>query len=400
MPRSLADWIDGYLEYTKDQESPEKIHLWVAFSLLSSALQRHVYMDLGYARLYPNIYVLIVAESAKVRKSVAMEMGLALLNDSIPDVSIISGAVTPEGLIKHMNRTTTTPNPNGKGVLVKHDSHILIHADELATLFSFDRSRASRMAILLTEIYSSKALHLHTTARDGQVPLHNLYPTLLAATDPRNLKVLPEESVGGLIGRIIFVNEKNRRHNRAWYDPSAENRKLREALVADLYRINQLQGAFTISDEARDVFQIWYDKQSEIQLNDPRLDAFHERAHDTARKIAMLLCVARANDLVVTKTHMLGGIAFIEKQMPEFSRVVNWASATTYAQTRAKLIDAMRRTGGVSTRRLLLRALTIPHDEFDVLITSLKGEGVIAKEETHDKETFYYLAPEELTGPS
>lgn len=397
--RSLGDWIDGYLEYTKDQESPEKIHLWVAFCVLSSALQRHVVMDLGYAKLYPNIYVLIVAESARVRKSVAMEMGLSLLSDAIPDIATISGAVTPEGLIKHMNRVTTIPNPNGKGVAIKHDSHILIHADELATLFSYDRTRASRMAILLTEIYSSKSLHLHTTARDGQVPLHNLYPTLLAATDPRNLKVLPEESVGGLIGRIIFVNEKNRRHNQAWYDPSTDNLALRKSLIADLYRINQLVGTFKVSQEAREVFEIWYNRQSEITINDPRLDAFHERAHDTARKIAMLLSVARSDTLVITKDHMLGGIAFIEKQMPEFSRVVNWASASVYAQNRAKLIDAMRRTGGVSTRRLLMRGLAMPHDEFETLIISLQNEGTLQTPEVKGKEVFYKLTAENLGGP-
>lgn len=394
MPRSLSNWLDSYLEFTKDQESPERIHMWVGLSMLSSAVQRHTYMDLGYGRLYPNIYVLIVAESAKVRKSVAMEMGLALLNDAIPDIAVISGAVTPEGLIKHMNRTTTVPNNNGKGgATIKHDSHILIHADELATLFGYDRPRASRMAILLTEIYSSKTLHLHTTARDGQVPLHNLYPTLLAATDPRNLKVLPEEAVGGLIGRLVFVTERNRRHNRAWYDPSTENRKLRDSLVADLFRINQLSGVFSVSPDAREMFESWYNKQSTIQVDDPRLDAFHERAHDTIRKIAMLLSLSCNDSLEVGKEHMLAGIEIIEKQMPEFARVINWASATAFAQNRARVIDAMRR--GNTARRFLMRSITVGIDEFDMIVNTLKAEGTIIKEVVRDGDTFYTLDPKE-----
>lgn len=399
MGRSLPDWLDGYLTYTKDQESPERIHMWTALAVLAGALQRHVFMDLGFTKLYPNIYVLIVAESAKVRKSVAMEMGIGILDAAIPDIALMEGSSTPEGLIRHMNRTVTVPNGNGKGgVTIQHDSHVFIHADELATLFGYDRMRASRMAILLTEIYSSKESHFHTTVKDGRIELKNLYPTLLAATDPRNLKVLPEEAVGGLIGRLILVHEKQRRHNRAWFDPTLENQTLRNALVADLFRINQLRGVFTVSADAREVFEVWYNKQSEIQVNDPRLDAFHERAHDTVRKIAMLLSVSRTDDLVVTKEHMLAGIGLIERQMPEFSRVVNWASASAYAQNRARFIETMRRTNGVSTRRLLIRALMIPMDEFDMLVMSLKAEGVIEHEETRNKEVFYRLAAEEISG--
>lgn len=396
--RSLSDWIEGYLEYTQEQESPEKIHLWTAFAVLSASLQRHAFLDRGFYKLYPNIFVLIVAESARVRKSVAMEMGLSILNDAVPDIAIISGSTTPEGLIKHMNRQTVIPNSNGKGATIHHDSHILIHADELATLFSYDRTRASRMAILLTEIYSSKTLHLHTTARDGQVPLHNLYPTLLAATDPRNLKVLPEEAVGGLIGRLIFVNAKDRRHITAWADPSKENKDLRKRLIADLFRISNLTGEFKATEEARLYFKTWYEKMSQIRIEDPRLDAFHERCHDTALKIAMLICVSRADDLTITGKHMATGIAFIEAQMPEFGRVINWASATTYAQNRAKLIDAMRRSGGISSKRLLMKALALPYDEFDVLVTSLLTEGTIIEARVitmgDKKEIIYQLAPE------
>lgn len=396
--RSLQDWIAGYLEYTQEQESPEKIHLWTAFSVLSAALQRHAFLDRGFYKLYPNIFVLIVAESARVRKSVAMEMGLSILKDSIPDIETISGSITPEGLIKHMNRQTVIPNSNGKGATIRHDSHVLIHADELATLFSYDKARASRMAILLTEIYSSKTLHLHTTARDGQVPLHNLYPTLLAATDPRNLKVLPEEAVGGLIGRLIFVNAKDRRHVTAWADPSKENKTLRKALIADLFRISHLEGEFRASDDARQIFTAWYEKMSRIKVEDPRLDAFHERCHDTALKIAMLINVARSDTLMINTEQMTAGIAFIEAQMPEFGRVINWASATAYAQNRAKLIDALRRSGGISSKRLLMKALALPYDEFEVLTTSLLTEGTIIEARViqmgDKKELIYQLAPE------
>jgi hypothetical protein len=211
--------------------------------------------------------------------------------------------------------------------------------------------------------------------------------------------VLPEEAVGGLIGRLIFVNAKDRRHVMAWPDASKENIKLRKSLLADLFKIASMEGTFTKTPDAKELYKLWYEKQANIHLDDPRLDAFHERCHDTALKIAMLMCVAQSEKLEITKDHMAGGIAFIEKQMPEFGRVINWASATAYSQNRAKLIDTLRRSGGISSRRMLMKALSIPHDEFGVLIESLTQEETI-KVRMIDKEPIYELAAEERGGPT
>lgn len=394
--RALKDWLSSYLEFTEAHESPEKLHLWTGFSVLSTAMRRQAYMDRVFYKLYPNLYILIVAESARVRKSVAMEIGIRLLKEAIPDIAVITGAMTPEGLIKHMNRTTVITVPDKPQTpIVRKDSHILIYADEVATLFSYDRTRASRMAILLTEIYSSKEEHPHTTSKEGQIFLYNLYPTLLAATDPRNLKVLPEESVGGLIGRLIFVTANQRRTRPAWPEYSPKQEKLWQSLMADLFRIAALKGVFNPTPEAKELFAKWYAAQGEIKIEDPRLDAFHERCHDTVLKLAMLISVSRGDDLVVTAEHMAGGIAFIEQQLPEFSRVVNWAGASVFQQNRAKFIDTLRRNGGLSTRKIVLKALGVSLDDLTSLEMTLTQEGTITAEIV-GREMLYRLSPDEM----
>jgi hypothetical protein len=353
-------------------------------------------MDRTFYKLYPNLYILIVAESARIRKSVAMEIGLRMLRDSVPEVRVITGAVTPEGLIKHLNVMTVEPNPADptKGT-VKQDSSILVYADEVATLFSYDKARASRMAILLTEIYSSKQEHPHTTARDGQIMLYNLYPTMLAATDPRNLKVLPEESVGGLIGRMIFVTARERRRAIAWPERNENDETLGKQLKADLFRISRLKGQFEPTPSARQLFRKWYEDQAQVQLEDPRLDAFHERCHDTVLKLAMLISASRGDSLVVESEHMAGGIAFIEQQMGEFGKVVNWAGASQFQQNRAKFIDTLRRNGGIATRKILLKALGVSTDEFVMLKQTLVEEETI-HETIVGKDFIYRLSPEEM----
>src|SRR5262245_12930885 len=129
MPRSLEKWIDAYLAFTEDQESPESFHLWTGLVLLSSALRRRVWLDRGWDGylVYPNIYVLFVAESALTRKSQAMDMGLPILQEAVPDIYMIGDSATPEGIIKHVNRVTHSHGSNG-AVRVSTESSLLIHA--------------------------------------------------------------------------------------------------------------------------------------------------------------------------------------------------------------------------------------------------------------------------------
>src|SRR5262245_31687639 len=98
--RRLSDWLDAYLEYTANQEPTDKLNFWVGVSMISAALKRQVWMKRIRYKLYPNIYVLIVADSGKARKSIAMDTGVKLLQSAVPDIFYISGSMTPEGLIK------------------------------------------------------------------------------------------------------------------------------------------------------------------------------------------------------------------------------------------------------------------------------------------------------------
>ncbi len=398
--RKLGDWLVAYLEYTQKQESPEKLHLWTGLSILSAALKRQVWMQRVKYKLYTNIYVLLVADSATQKKSTAMDIGINLIRDAVPDLYYISGSMTPEGLLKHMNRVKVVANENGKP-LIQFDSHVLIHADELAELFGFDRQRASRFTILLTKIYGAQAEHTHTLATEGQLLLRNLYPTLLAGTDPRNLKVLPEEAVAGLLGRLIFVTTDEHREPIAW-DKSTQREMLADTLLyerlkTDLCSISQLSGEIVPTQEAKDYFEEWYVRHTKAVVEDPRIDAFRARCHDTALKIAVLLSLSQSNSMSLELQHVKKAIEYIEQQIPEFGRVAGWAVASVYAQNRARFLDTLRRQGNVGTRRQMLKLMALPLEEIMILESSLEAEHSITIR-ISGKNMFYKLVKEASNG--
>src|SRR3990167_6116197 len=77
--RKCENWLASYLEYTSEQESPTEFHLWTSMAILSATLGRHVWIDRGYYTTFPNLFIILVAGSAKCRKSVSTHMGLDLL---------------------------------------------------------------------------------------------------------------------------------------------------------------------------------------------------------------------------------------------------------------------------------------------------------------------------------
>lgn len=376
MSRRLSDWLSAYMEYTNNQEAPEVLHYWVGYSMVSAAVRRQVYLDRFWYNLYPNLFVLVVAESGKLRKSVAVNLGMSILKEAVPDAMVMSGRMTPEGLIKNLNVVKHERNKAGT-VVKRNPSTVLVHADELATLFGYDRQAAARMAILLTELYGCPDEYTHTTARDGVVDIREAYVSLLAATAPQNFKVMPEETVGGLLGRLVIVAARDKKNPIAWGQPSPHHAKIREALVADLYEMSLLEGPLLINKDAMDLFAEWYNRQQEITFKDARLDAFHERCHDTALKIAMLTCIARSNEKLILPQHVQHGITTIERLLPNHARIMEWTSNTPYGQHRVKFIDLLVRAGGRVGRPEAVRIMGLPLEEFDMLVRTMKEEGTL-----------------------
>jgi len=380
--RLTNDWLASYLDLTSSLEAPESIHLWTGLSLISMAVRRKVYLDMEYGKIFPNLYTIIVAESAKVRKSAAMDFGRELLIEAIPEMKIMRDSMTSQGLIKELNKKTQVI----KGDKIEEElrSDVAIFADEVANLFGYEKTRAAQMVIFLTRAYTCPSIYDHTTVRDSTVRLHNLYPVLLGGTDPRNLKVFPEDAVGGLTGRLIWVIETARRtNNPGWKKDSKDvlqRTLLREYLIHDLKRISMLSGEVTVDPTAMEMYDQWYDALSKKDTHDPATDAFYHRCHTTALRLLILLALSSSDDLVATPRHMKGAIALIEAQLPEVKRVTMWSGGSQYEQKRAKYLHFLQQCPkGVSTRRRILQYMGVSIEEFDMLTNTLTQDGSITQ---------------------
>ena len=147
--RNLTNWIDAYCEYTADTESHPLFNRWVACSVISAALRKKVKFELGRIKIYPNLYVVLVAEPGVARKSQAISYGKGVMK-GISEINIASDAVTREALLEECAGAVTDDIlPSGQ--ILRHSS-LTICSTEFET-FLGQKNDTKKMLVLLTEFF-------------------------------------------------------------------------------------------------------------------------------------------------------------------------------------------------------------------------------------------------------
>lgn len=371
------DWLRAYLEYTKNQESPEIFHLWIGMTMISAAIRRQVWIDRGYYKLYPNLYVTLVGPSGRQKKSTAIDIGAKIL-DAVPDVYVIRGRITPEALLMAMNRAHVE-----EGV-VRNRSDVAIIARELKVMFGGDASQASRMVSTLTELYDSQDKFPYQTITHGNIDLHNLYVVVLAATPREWLKVIPEDATGGFIGRVVFVYSSERKRI-----PRPRPDTDMQYLTDGLRRIASIKGEITVTTQAWEMFDDWY--MTIPDIDDIRLAGFYERIHDHVLKVATILALSHYST-TITDNVLKVAISVVNDVAPAQETALQFVGTTEHSQDASRILEQLKRSGGRMSRSQVINANAWKNsaEEITKVIQTLK-EGGRVTEIVEGRTTYYQL---------
>lgn len=353
--RKTGNWINAYLEYTKESESPDNYHLWVALWCLSSAVRRNVWKDQGLYVLFPNLYVALVGPPARTAKSTAIYMGLGLLHQ-LPTIRFGPNACSREQLIRSMAESK-----------LDNKCCMTLASTEFSSLID---TSGILMIQFLTEIYDGnyvpkdKAWSYETkgAGKDYIVnPLLNLCygttPTYLAESMPNNV-------VGhGYTSRAIHIHEEYERLINP--DPAAMDSVLAQGLVDDLRHIANVRGQFEWSGalvgpdpikgdmvpEGLAAYRAYYRNLFEAVPEDERLAPFHWRKKIHVLKAAMLLSIAESDDLAIGKREIDTAAGFLKQIEPNMARAFSAVGKYSHASDVEVIGDLIRKhqTVGVDT---------------------------------------------------
>jgi hypothetical protein len=283
---SDESFLDLYLRYTEKQESPAEFHLWVGITMVAAALGRKCYIERGYYRLYPNLFTILVAGSARCRKSTAIKIGVSLLQ-GVPTTRVISGKITPEKFIEEIG-----PPKGGTAI-----PNVLVHSGELS-VFLTKQQYGEPLIHILTDMYDCPDSWSYKTKNRGEVTLNDLFLCIIAATTPDGVSrgIPPSALEDGFASRVLFVYKDDTPRRNAMPSLTPEEHDMRLELVNKLAEIGEMSGEFTLDEQARAWYIDWY--QNMKPPADKRMEGMWGRKHDHLLRVALVLCGAARNKII------------------------------------------------------------------------------------------------------
>ena len=313
--RTLSNWLDGYLELLSETEPARAFQKWVGLSAIAAALRKKVSLSLGRIRIYPNLYVVLVAEPGVARKTQAINYGLDLLSN-IPDIVMSADATTKEALLQDMEECQAKePMPDGD---VFVHSSINVVSRELES-FLGQKKENTKMLVLLTDLFDCQELPWkYRTKNSGSNTLPSLFLNFLAATTPDSLaSCFPVSAIGaGLTSRIMFIwaDKKWKKVTRPKMTPYEI--KLKESLIKDLYLISIMSGEMEFTPEAYELWDKWYQNYEEADpdrvCKDPSFNGWYSRKPTYVLKLSLVLSAAQSSKMLVKWEHFEQAFKLVE----------------------------------------------------------------------------------------
>jgi len=321
MPRSLDNWIKGYMSFTRHLEAPDQYHFWAAVATVAGALRGKVWIDMGYWTWKPNFFIIFVAPPGIATKSTTIGVGQELLRN-VEGIHFGPDSATWQGITDaFMEATELYKLPSGENY---QSSSITVAASELGTFLD---PTNREMVDILVDLWDGRDVPWkRRTKHEGASEIPNPWLNFIGATTPGWLaENFPEYAVrGGFTSRTIFVFANAKRHFVAYPKRvmEASDNKTKHHLILDLREIATLAGPFTLTEEAYVWGTSWYqthwEKRPSNLSSDDRLSGYLARKQTHMHKLAMVFSVARSDSMQIEKEDLemaLIAVEGIEKEM-------------------------------------------------------------------------------------
>ena len=391
-------WISDIIDQHKELESPKSFWYWSALAAISAVVKDQVWMGRQIYNLYPNIYVMLHADSG-MKKGPPISMARKLVSP-VGNVTVISGRSSIQGILKDMGQGQT--QPGGK---IVNKNKVFICSSELSSSIVEDKVATK----ILTDLYDRQYNEgeWRSLLKMESFELKDPTITMLTATNEAMSEDFFTKSAiqGGYFARTFIIYEKQGTvsnslvyplSNPPNYTNSAnylkELAKLRGefAPLASLEQNNEFR--YRKSRHGRDVYfnktgliyDDWYDGFKELIRDSQTKDdtGTFNRFGDSVLKVAMLLALADKPELTISPEVM-------EKAIEECERLLGNVRKTTMGKNgmSAKavlkstiIMELLNRENHQVTRTVLMKKMWQHYDnseEFDSMMQAFDASGMI-----------------------
>jgi len=370
--RKCEDWLQSYLEYTESSESPEDFHIWCGISLIGATLGRRVFLDKGYYLLRPNLFIVLIAESAVSRKSTAIIIASDLMRQALPEENYISQAITPQYLI-HILAGRYKKEGDSTGYAI---------ADEFGFLLGTVKNDLQLLELLIKTYDCSEHLDYGTVSR-GKETANKSCLSILAGTTPDGLvEVLPNRAVGGgFLSRVIFVPRGRGWRRTAFPELTKRQQEVYSDLMKDLVEIRQREGPYTLTPKAKEWYTAWYESVFTPDEDTASLKGYFGRKHDTLLKVGMCIAASRRVELVVEEHDLEDALGLMNENEKHLVGVMEKVQTTPTGDKNMRVMGVISRKKEISYTDLLRRvSYFLSARDLREILDSLVGGGMVEEE--------------------
>lgn len=358
------NFLKGFVDLCSNSEIPPIFALWSGVAGISCALGRRVWIDLGRFSVYPNMYILLVAGSGRMRKSTSIDQITRIITKLEPPPNLIAQKITPESFIQAMR------GPSDPKKLLAEVCTAFGFADEMATFLNKASYEAGLAALLIT-FFDCKDRFEYRTKGGGREILENVCFGLLAASTLEWVRSgIPEEAVGGgLTSRIIFVYSNSPPTPVAIPTFTDPERLLLEGLIKTLHLVSRLDGEVKLTQEAWDYYKEIYEKwnteggEGDPYFGSPHTSGYASRMHIHLLKLGTIFAASElstdeGNHILVRANHLVGARQALR-------------GAEQHLQVVMSLITASDKGADLLTiQKIIEKRGTIPRSDLTRLVSS------------------------------
>jgi hypothetical protein len=316
--RNFNRFTEAFLEYSQHVGAPKKFLLWSAISGISSCLERKTWINYnGVQVIYPNTYIMLIADSGIAKKSTATRALTEILYE-VDGLHCMSTQLSAASLVEQLRDAGESKTFEFNGVKYKNSS-LFAYSSEAKVMLG-DANGIKGIQELLTDFYdcgdpniwSVKKGWNKKTLSGGHITIYNPCLNLLACSTPTWLNEAVGKSgvEGGFASRVLFVTQKERAgESPGWLDESEHGNDkapvdTRRKLVEDLNQIAKIQGQYKTTKG-------WKETYNRIQKEvDAKIDeggdmkSYYSRKMWHLLKLAQILAADQSSDLIVTPKHL------------------------------------------------------------------------------------------------
>lgn len=359
MPRNFPNWLQAYMQHTRDTEAPDVFHFWTGVWTIAGALRRRVWINMRKFQWTPNFYIILVGPAGIVTKSTTTRAGEHILR-KVAEASVLDPAFRinfgPQSATwQSITKSLEEAQENFHVGADRHDmSAISMSITELGTLLKME-DRV--LGDVMTSLWDGQLeVWGHDTRTTGKIAVKNPWLNIIGCTTPSWMQNnFPEQLIGGgLTSRIVFVFGEIKRQLIPYPDeiiPTTEYYAHEKKLVDDLKDIALLAGNFILTPPARDWGRDWYTRlwtSRPLHMASDRYSGYIARKQTHIHKLAIVLAAAKRSDMTIQKEELEEADAILTEVEPHMTRVFESVGMVDDAKNVAQIMTFVRAYGWIN----------------------------------------------------